>query len=1242
VRLVAAGVGAFGGSAQAPRRGGGRIGLLGLAVLVAALGVLGFSAQQATAGVIHQFVGAFAAGSNPQALTADQATGDVFVIDVSAGQVLKFDGSGNPANFSALGTNVLDGATGAGATPHGAFAFDSPSAAQVAVDNSGGATDGYLYVASLAGVIDVFDSTGAWVGQIDGSAASSQSGGELCGVATDAAGDVYASYFSGHVDKYTPIDANPASDTFVGQLESVGRPCNVAADGSGNVYVSQWPNGPLTNYDASQLNQDSPTGTVVASSSTAVAVDPTSNEVYVDEGDHVAQFTSTGAPGGQSGSDHPPGDSRGVGIDGSTGDLYLADDTVGQVLHYGPGIDVPAPVVTIDPASNITTSHATFTGTVNPNGTDPFEDASWRFEYSLDNGATWTSTAGGDAGTGTTPVPVSDEVSTFLPDQAVEVRLVATNAANSVTSNVVSFTTIALPPDGATEQAQDITPSHAVLTGTLNAHHAPTTFFFEYGPTTAYGASIPAGQDADGGSSPDTIAVTQALYDLTPGTTYHYRVVAHNLAGTIHGADQTFTTTHPLADSTPRPGIPGAGILPDNRGWEQASPPVKHGADVMIDSARTRAAATETPSDPMAATFSSLGGFADVHGTGTSNDYMTLRTGQAGTSGWSTHGITPPQKPVTFRGAFKTLESQWENEFSPDLSQGIFRSWTALTNDPNVNDVENLYRRDDLRTPGLGVYQLLTACPLCTAPLPAIEEFGQIPSFAGASTDFTHVIFESTYPLVAASTADSGNPNLYEWDNGALRLVGILPDSACVTPPCVAPTSIAGVGTGAGGGVARFSPHAISADGSRIIFTDPSTGIDPFSGNLYMRLNGTMTIQVNASEKTPADPSQPATFQTASTDGTRVFFTTNEQLTSAPTNGTVDLYMYDTTALAGHHLTLISAGHSTEDDPNGVPGVIGASANGHYVYFLAGGQLVAGQPVLRNLLGIYEWHDGVTSYIGKLANLNATNDKSFAVLPNFWVGGPMAARVTPDGKHMLFQSSSGDGLTGYQSNRNIELYLYSADQHELQCVSCRPDGTRAGGGASDMSRTFTGSSTTTSHLSRAITDDGSKVFFTSTDSLVSRDTNGKSDVYEFDTASGTVHLLSAGTDNANSYFMDASANGADVFFVTHQQLVTWDQDQSYDLYDARVNGGLPDLPTSSACVGDGCHGLLALPPDFIAPATQTVQGEGNVKPRLAHNGKRRGKRVKCRHSFMRKRVRGRVRCVRTRKPGRHVKRAVQR
>jgi hypothetical protein len=386
-------------------------------------------------------------------------------------------------------------------------------------------------------------------------------------------------------------------------------------------------------------------------------------------------------------------------------------------------------------------------------------------------------------------------------------------------------------------------------------------------------------------------------------------------------------------------------------------------------------------------------------------------------------------------------------------------------------------------------------------------------------------------------------------------------------------------------------------------------------------------VKINASEKTTPDTPKPASYADASVDGSRVFFTTSEQLTNAPGGTAAKLYMYDVNAPADHHLTLISADQEPADPPGVVDGVMGTSADGHYVYFIAVGQLVPGQPTNVNRV-IYEWHDGELFSIGRLSN---TSDEGSDLYPSEWTLGGFSARVTPDGQHLLFSSSSGLGLLGYQQNSHAELYLYNADAHELQCISCNPDGTPPSTDAGVAVRAGGGATNTTSHLGHPLTDDGRRVFFHTGEALVPEDVNGRQDLYEFDVATATPHLLSSGKALSDSSFMDASANGSDVFFLTREQLAGWDIDQNYDLYDARVNGGLPDpSPASPPCSGDSCRGLLPGVPVAAAPGSRTVHGSGNLKP--ATHAKHKPRR--CRRGFVRKRVRGKVRCVKKRRHAR--------
>ncbi|HTA15465.1 MAG TPA: hypothetical protein VK781_11475 [Solirubrobacteraceae bacterium] len=104
------------------------------------------------------------------------------------------------------------------------------------------------------------------------------------------------------------------------------------------------------------------------------------------------------------------------------------------------------------------------------------------------------------------------------------------------------------PPAVTTGGAPEVSQSSAEVTGSVDPEGIEAHYYYEYGPTTEYGQRTPAlpGVDAGTGSSPVNAAAT--LVPLTPGVTYHYRLVATNADGTSHGDDQTFTT---LPDQPP-------------------------------------------------------------------------------------------------------------------------------------------------------------------------------------------------------------------------------------------------------------------------------------------------------------------------------------------------------------------------------------------------------------------------------------------------------------------------------------------------------------------------------------------------------------------------------------------------------------------------------------------------------------------------------------------------------------------
>ena len=103
-------------------------------------------------------------------------------------------------------------------------------------------------------------------------------------------------------------------------------------------------------------------------------------------------------------------------------------------------------------------------------------------------------------------------------------------------------TALAAAPEAVTKAATDVTATTATLNGTVSPNREDTTYFFQYGTTTAYGSQTPT-QGPIGGNADRN--VDAALTGLAPSTTYHYRVAASNASGTAFGADMTFTTPAP-------------------------------------------------------------------------------------------------------------------------------------------------------------------------------------------------------------------------------------------------------------------------------------------------------------------------------------------------------------------------------------------------------------------------------------------------------------------------------------------------------------------------------------------------------------------------------------------------------------------------------------------------------------------------------------------------------------------------
>jgi len=195
-----------------------------------------------------------------------------------------------------------------------------------------------------------------------------------------------------------------------------------------------------------------------------------------------------------------------------------------------------APTVVTLPATSVTVSTATLNGTVDPNGLP----TTFQFQYGTSTAYGLVSPAIPQAiGSGTTPVTVTADLTGLGPDTTYDFRLVAINASGTTDGANVTFFTGA--PTVTTGPATSVTVRSATLNGTIDPNGLQTTFQFQYGTSTAYGAvSPPTPESIGSGTVP--VAVTADLTGLSPDTTYDFRLVAINASGTTDGANATFTT----------------------------------------------------------------------------------------------------------------------------------------------------------------------------------------------------------------------------------------------------------------------------------------------------------------------------------------------------------------------------------------------------------------------------------------------------------------------------------------------------------------------------------------------------------------------------------------------------------------------------------------------------------------------------------------------------------------------------
>jgi hypothetical protein len=787
-----------------------------------------------------------------------------------------------------------------------------------------------------------------------------------------------------------------------------------------------------------------------------------------------------------------------------------------------------------------------------------------------------------------------------------------------------AFTFPVIAPTVTATSVIDLNLFTATLRATVNPNTLASTYHFEYGPedcsvTTC--TSTPGGTIAPAHKG---VGVSQEITGLQPGTTYHYRVVAENSKGTTKGPDKTFTT--------PRSGL-GFGLA-DNRAWEMVSPPNKFGGKLFqLNEGVMQAAANGN-----GLAYESVTSIEPNPDGNRAIDISTVLARRAG-NGWSSKDITPPHEEAAqlrFGGEYKA--------FSPNLERALLEHQGDTLLSPEASE-ETPY----LRTNGEpGTYRPLVTGKEGFENVPPGTVFGggggsgaSPVAIRAADPARAHPVIQSRTPLAPGAVPFS----LYQWDEGQLQLVSELPASE-------------------GGAVVIGDPgsgrvsirNAVSEDGSRVFWTTNSLYVRDTVNQVTGRLD---VKQPGASGEGSSNPM----FRGASADGTVAFFTDIKQLTadaSVPGLGGLagDLYRCEVGPVEGGTLgcttlTNLSApieGSGEGEEALGMPP--GFSEDGSRVYFVAEGALdttpnQAGEAAVSGEPNLYLWEEGQgRRFITRLS----PNDKFDWTGFNNGQEAKMSAAASPDGRYLAFMSERP--LTGYD-NRDAkseepveEVFRYDAVENRLECVSCNPSGASPQGKVSDpnggeptradtqslwhgrwvaailpSSQESEPTVGITFYRPRVVHDNG-RVFFNAIDPLVSADSNGEWDVYQWEptgvgdctstsegaaiarSAGGCVSLLSSGTAEEEASFVDSSETGDDVFFLTPARLSVTDEDFELDIYDTRVDGVPATLPVINECLGEACQ-AAPNPPNDPTPNSASFQGAGNVPSERCAQNKRR-------------------------------------
>jgi hypothetical protein len=694
---------------------------------------------------------------------------------------------------------------------------------------------------------------------------------------------------------------------------------------------------------------------------------------------------------------------------------------------------------------------------------------------------------------------------------------------------------------------------------------------------------------------------------------------------------------------TPAPAL----ALNPERVYEMVSPPYKGGYGVLgIEGVALNGESVA---------FYSPGVFnGSPASVGNSFDHVRYIARRVTEKGWTTQPLTPPDAlSSNLNGSADlspTLETAMVNALFEDLEEPILEDNRTefLVHMTATADVSSAWLpvggkvlETESKEPTILVYAGASA-DFCHVLFANPRQRGQVGGETGG---------QSLLPAARGAIEP-----LYELNGGchgepiALRVVGVDNEGGegkVISPACIPDLGTSG-GHYANGDRAKF---AIAGGGSEVFFTTCIGNVQSHH-QLFVRLGGARTLEVSkpieecssipckgASERANAD------FVGANEAGSRVFFTASLAAGQPPlVPGDLDrsrnLYMAGIGCPEGNpecaaSEKIVSSIEQVSHDPAvggaaEVQGVVSLAPDGSRAYFVARGVLgeganAQGVPPIKGADNLYVYERGVlyptghVAFVGDLCSgfalsggvedlhcPNQSGSDTGGEVPKALLGGaPEAQMAGVDGRYLVFSTYAQ--LVPGDTDTAKDVYRYDAETGQLDRVSGGESGYDANGNNSSFDATITGADADgqVKHQyeldSRAISEDGSRIVFSSAEALSPMAINNLPNVYEWHEEAGEqeghVSIVSDGSSETPDTHAVISPDGRNVFFTTTQGLVPQDTDGAPDVYDARIEGGFPQQPAPrQQCSSDACQGPLTIPAPLLVPGSVSQAPGGNFGP----------------------------------------------